>query len=90
MSYILTPSGRRPILQESNLEETAKPYALHAERGDTRSKKHLGDFESPAHAKAHIDKLEKSRKFPEGHEAILTHKATGKKQMYTDKWEKAD
>ena len=89
MSYILTPVGRRSIISESVLEETAKPYALHAEHGETGRKKHLGDFESPAHAKAHIDKLEKSKKFPVGHDAVLTHKATGKQKMYTDKWEDA-
>ena len=90
MSYILTPNGRRPIISESVLDESTKPYTLHAERGDTGRNKHIGHFDSPAHAKAHVDHLEKHNKWPEGHDAVLTHKATGKKQIYTDKWEKYD
>ncbi len=75
-------------VMEQTLSESYTLHAVHPEKDDRKKK--LGSFASKAEAAAHINKLEDSGKFPEGHEAVLTHNATGEKHVYTDKWEKLD
>lgn len=65
----------------------SEEFELHAERAEGGRKK-LGDFATKEQAAAHVEKLEDSGKFPEGHDAVLTHKKTGEKHVYTDDWEK--
>ena len=65
-------------------------YDLHAERGDTGANKFIKSFKTKAAAAAHVERMEDNDKWPEGHEAILTHKKTGEKHMYVDGWEKLE
>jgi len=77
----------RPQMQAN---EEVNHFTLHAVHDERGTKKKLGSFASKAEAAAHINKLENSGKFPEGHEAVLTCNKTGEKHTYTDKWEKLD
>ena len=72
-----------------NVEESVnEEYDLHAERGDTGANKFIKSFKTKAAAAAHVEKMEDNEKWPEGHEAVLTHKKTGEKHIYIDDWEK--
>lgn len=69
-------------------ESVNEEFDLHAERSDTFAKKFIKTFKSKDAAAAHVEKMEDNEKWPEGHEAVLTHKKTGEKHIYIDDWEK--
>ena len=63
------------------------PYHLRASRSDTGVHKAIKRFKDGTSAAKHVEKLEASGKWPEGHDAILMHSKTNRKWQYTDKWE---
>lgn len=62
-------------------------WILHAVHGESGIKVGIGTFKTPASAAKHVEKLDFKGSWPEGHDAVITHKKTGKKYMYTDNWE---
>lgn len=77
------------LVKKEEFEHMDEQFTLHAVHDEMGTKKKLGSFASKGEAAAHLNKLEKAGKFPEGHEAVLTDK-NGQKHMYTDKWEQMD
>ena len=89
------PSKGAP--QGKSMHGNEHRYHLYAEHSEAGTKKLVGKFHTPHEAEAHIHHMESEyhvsngkRGWPEGSDAILHDKVTGKKHMFTSGWEDAE